>query len=101
SADDGSNGTLRSVLAAAAPGSTIVFDHSLNNATITLTGGQLNLNKNLDVEGPGANHLTVSGNSASRVFDVSNGAAVTLAGLTIANGATAGGLGGGGVLNES
>src|SRR4051794_10448768 len=99
--DDGSAGTLRAVIGAASPGSTIVFAPSLNNKTITLTQGQLNLNKNLDIEGLGANRLTVSGNSASRVFDISNGATVTLAGLTIANGATVGGLGGGGILNEA
>src|SRR5438552_19217029 len=74
--DDGSAGTLRAVIGAASPGSTIVFASSLNNKTITLTQGQLNLNKSLDIEGLGANRLTVSGNSASRVFDVSNGATV-------------------------
>ena len=89
------------MIAAASPGSTIVFDHSLDGQTITLTSGPLNVNKSLDIEGPGASHLTISGNSASRVFDISNGATVTIAGLTIANGATVGGLGGGGILNEA
>ena len=53
-----------------------------------LTGGELVINKNLDIEGPGANKLTVSGNHASRVFDIGGGVTVTIAGLTIANGQT-------------
>ena len=53
-ADDGSSGTLRAMVAAATPGDTIVFDHSLNGQEIKLTQGQINLNKSLDIEGPGA-----------------------------------------------
>ena len=100
-ADDGSSGTLRTLIGAASPGSTIVFDHRLVGQTITLKSGALELTKNVDIEGPGASQLTISGNSASRVFDVNSGATVTIAGLTIANGATVGGLGGGGILNEA
>src|SRR5262245_53088596 len=88
-------------MAAAQSGDTITFDPSLRNKTITLTSGQLLVNKSLDIEGPGANALTISGNSTSRVFHISSGATVTLAGLTVANGATVGGLGGGGILNEA
>ena len=55
----------------------------------------------LAVNGPGANKLTVSGNNASRVLHISNAATATVAGLAIANGATFGGLGGGGILNEA
>src|SRR5262245_8025051 len=53
-ADDGSAGTLRAVIAAASPSSVIAFDHRLQGKTITLTKGQLELNKSLDIEGPGA-----------------------------------------------
>src|SRR5262249_2237439 len=67
--------------------------------TITLAS-QLSINKNLDVEGPGAAKLTVSGDHASRVFDVQSGATVTIAGLTIADGRVVDG-GGGGVANEA
>ena len=83
--DDGSSGTLRAVIAAASPGTEILFAKSVH--TITLTGGQLVINKNLDIEGPGAVNLTVSGNNASRVFDITNNATVTIAGLTITDGA--------------
>ena len=106
-ADDGSAGTLRAVLAAASPGDTVVFDRSLGGKTIALKLGQLSVTRSLDIEGPGAGRLTVSGSAASRVFDVGNGATVTIAGLTVANGAVTGDesdslhLGGGGILNEA
>src|SRR6185312_16751147 len=61
--DDGSAGTLRSTIAAAPSGSTIDFSNQLRGHTIVLTGGQLVINKNLDIEGPGANKLIVSGNN--------------------------------------
>src|SRR5215831_17841353 len=98
-------GSLRAEIAAAASGDTIVFDQSLVGQTITLTSGELVINKNLGIEGLGANNLTVSGNNASRVFDVTNNATVTIADLTIANGSAMSATdpsqqGGGGVLNE-
>ena len=60
----------------------------MSGRTITLTSGELTISKSLDIEGPGANNLTISGNNASRVFEIGNGATVTLANLTIANGKT-------------
>ncbi len=103
--DDGSAGTLRSTIAAAPSGATIDFSNQLQGHTIVLTSGQLAISKNLDIEGPGANKLIVSGNNASRVFDIGNSATVTIAGLTIANGSATSTTdpaqqGGGGVLNE-
>ncbi len=123
--DDGSSGTLRALIGAASPGSTIVFDHRLDGRTIALKQGALEVTKSLDIEGPGAGQLTISGNAAGRVFDISSGATVTLARLTIADGKASvgggidnagtllldhstvsnnqavGGLGGGGILNEA
>jgi hypothetical protein len=106
-ADDGSSGTLRAVIGAAAPGDTIAFAKQLKGSTITLQQGQLSITKNLAIEGPGAAKLTISGGDASRVFDVTGGVSLTLAGLTIAHGrydTTLGeGIltyGGGGILNE-
>src|SRR5262249_7077343 len=82
---DSGSGSLRGTIAAADPGDQIVFAKSVR--AIALTSGQLVINKNLDIEGPGAQQLTISGNTASRVFDIQGGATVTLAGLTVANGA--------------
>ena len=91
--DDNGDGSLRAVLAAAQPDDTIRFDHQLCGQTITLTSGELVIDKSLDIEGPGANRLTVSGDDAGRVFDITvSGARVAITGLTIGHGlATHGG----------
>jgi hypothetical protein len=106
-ADDGSSGTLRAVIAAASPGDTITFAKKLKGSTITLQQGELSITQSLDIEGPGAAKLAISGGDASRVFDVAGGVSLTVAGLTITHGrydTTLGGsiltYGGGGILNE-
>ena len=97
-ADDGIPGiahcSLREAIAHAAPGATIDFAAT---GTITLTNGQLVIDKDLTVSGPGATNLTVSGNNAHRVFEIKN-ATVALSGLSIADGFSSGG---GGILSES
>lgn len=93
------DGSLRGEITAAHSGDTIKFAGRLAGQTITLNSA-LVLNKNLDIEGLGAAKLTVSGNHASRVFDIQGGATVTLAGLTIANGNVVD-AGGGGIANEA
>jgi hypothetical protein len=106
-ADDGSSGTLRAVIGAASAGDTITFAKQLKGSTISLQLGELSITKSLDIEGPGAAKLTVSGGDTSRVMDVAPGVSLTLTGLTIAHGrydTTLGGsiltYGGGGILNE-
>src|SRR5262249_24642925 len=99
--DNGSAGTLRSVIAAASSGDTINFAPGLAGRTITL-GSELAITKSLDIEGLGANQLTISGNNHSRVFDITGYVAtVTLAGLTISDGLdeSIGGFNGGGIKN--
>src|SRR5262249_38800631 len=61
----------------------IVFQPGLTG-TITLTQGKFVITKALEVDGPGADLLTVSGNHASGVFDITApaGHAVLLSGLT-------------------
>ena len=73
-------GSLRQAIADAASGDTITFNADY---TITLTG-ELVLSKNLTIDGQ-THQVTVSGNHATRVFNVTAGN-VTLAHLTIANG---------------
>jgi hypothetical protein len=96
---DSGAGSLRDTIAAAGSGDTIVFDPSLNGRTITLTSGELALTKSLDIEGPGAGQLAVSGNHAGRVFNISGGVTITIAGLRISDGMVVGGAGGGAILN--
>jgi hypothetical protein len=97
--NDSGPGSLRQALADANNGDAINFDSSLNGGTITLFGGELVVNKSLTINGPGANHLTVSGDGASRVFHVTGGFTVTIAGLTITRGMIIE-SGGGGIYNE-
>src|SRR5262245_15516733 len=74
-------GTLRGTIAHARDGDTIVSDPSLNGQTIALTSDELAIKKNLDIEGPGASLLAISGSDNYRIFDVVNqGLTVTIAG---------------------
>src|SRR5262249_44775956 len=67
---DSGPGSLRAEIAAAASGDKIRFSHKLDGQTITLSSGELTIDKSLDIKGPGAGLLTVSGGGNSRVFDV-------------------------------
>ncbi len=84
--NDSGPGSLREAIASAASGDTINFSLSGCPCTITLTSGQLFINKNLTIQGLGANLLAVSGNNTSRVFGIDFGSTVTLDGLTIKDG---------------
>jgi hypothetical protein len=92
-ADDGSAGTLRVVLAGAQSGDAIQFAPQLVGQTITLTQGELARNQSLAIAGPGAALLTISGNAASRLFDVGSGLTVMISGLTLTDGLATDGAG--------
>lgn len=100
-ADDGSPGTLRAALNAAVNGDTINLTGV--SGTIALSDGELAIEKNVTIVGPGPGQLTVDGQFDSRVFYIAPGSVVTISGLTIANGfdsyITSYGAGGG-ILNE-
>jgi hypothetical protein len=59
----------------------------------------LSIDGSVTINGPGANKLSVSGNDASRIFDISGSASVNIAGLTITHGKAD--LGGGILLQDS
>jgi hypothetical protein len=66
----------------------IVFQPGLAG-TITLTQGSLDITKNLEIDGPGQELLTVSGNHQSGVFNITDDPrvqVVAISGLTIADG---------------
>lgn len=99
-ADDGQT-SLREAIAfvpesgVSAP--TITFDPQVfaTKTTITLTQGELLLNFNLKIQGPGANLLTINANNASRVFTVHSRQG-TISGLTLTGGNSSN-MGGGAV----
>ena len=101
---DSGAGSLRHAITHAQDGDTIVFDASLGGQTITLTSGQLKIKNSVDIEGPGADKLAISGGDTDRIFHISTGLTVTIAGLTITHGraghATNNSGGGGGILND-
>ena len=100
SSNDAGAGTLRSIINSACVGATITFDMNQVVSPITLTTGQLLIDKNLTINGPGANQLMISGNAASRVFNIQTGITATITDLTIANGRVTGSNNGAGVLNS-
>ena len=81
---------------------TITFASGLAG-TITLGGTELGLSRDVTIQGPGAATITVSGNNASRVFNISSGT-VLISGLTItkgnATGASFPSSWGGGIYNS-
>lgn len=99
-ADSGA-GSLRQAILTACAGGTIVFDMTQVVSPITLTSAELLVNKNLTIQGPGANVLTVRRSTAGgtpnfRIFNVADGWTVRISGLTISNGNG----NGGGILNQ-
>src|ERR1017187_5362003 len=89
SADSG-NGTLRQAIQfneSLGGGNRILFSNIVTG-TITLTNvlGELLISKDVGITGPGAKILAVSGNTAHRVFHLTNNAAVSISGLTITGG---------------
>ena len=92
---DSGPGTLRQAVIDAAHGDTIEFDSIIS--TITLTSGQITLDKSLNIIGPGPNALAIIRDSNAnpfRIFHVEG--EIVLSGLAIAGGADIGG----GVFNE-
>ncbi len=94
--DDNNPGSLRYAIDNICNGGTIDFNLTYIPATITLTSGELDINKSLTITGPGASSLTISGNNTYRVFNISSGT-VSISGLTISNGYINGN--GGGIYN--
>jgi hypothetical protein len=85
---DSGPGSLRAEIAAAHSGDTIDLS-GLSGQTIALTSGELVLNKSLTVQGPSATlaPVTISGSSASRVFEVDGSStSVALSNLNVIDG---------------
>src|SRR5205085_2300738 len=98
---DSGVGTLRQAILNASPsgGDTINFVTGL--PTINLVSGELLIDKNVTINGPGANLLTVQCGAAAgfRIFHIDSASiTATISGLTIANGTVFDN--GGGIFNS-
>lgn len=88
---DAGAGSLRQAVTdanGAAGADMVVFQAGLTG-TITLTSGDIDITDSVDIQGPGAASLTVSGNNASRIFYLYNpagGLVVSISGLTLTQG---------------
>jgi hypothetical protein len=112
--NDSGSGSLRSVVANACQGETVTFASSVVSP-INLTSDQLVIDKDLTINGPGANLLsvqrsTVSGTPTFRIFRIvdpidSSGnevnISVTISGLRISNGSPNGTVHVGGAINSA
>jgi hypothetical protein len=100
---DSGIGSLRDAINITPSGGTVNFAQGLTG-TITLFTDELAIfSKDLNIQGPGANLLTISGNNNFRVFDIFAGK-VIITGLTMTNGNPINSIVsppyGGGVFNE-
>lgn len=102
--DNGSPGQLRTLINVAAPGDTILIPAG----TITLTGpsgedanlgGDLDILKNLTIQGAGAGATIIDGGALDGVFDILVPHSLFLSGVTIRNGINSAQGGGGGIRN--
>src|SRR5947209_8812529 len=73
---DSGAGSLRQAIldANGNPGADLIrFAPAARDGTIALAGGQMSILDDLIIDGPGAGRLAVSGNDASRVFQIGRG----------------------------
>lgn len=100
--NDSEVGSLREALRQADnnPGADVVTFQSGLTGTITLIGGELTVADaaGVDIQGPGASVISVSGNDANRVFNISS-VPVDISGLTLTHGSSVG-FGSGGILSS-
>jgi uncharacterized repeat protein (TIGR01451 family) len=93
---DTGTGSLRQAILDLCPGGTIAFDITQVSSPITLTSGELLIDKDLTIQGPGSNLLTVMRGAAAsdfRIFEVNgtgSGPTVNISGLTLSGGKAAG-----------
>ena len=104
--NDSGLGSLRRAIVFASPGDTINFAPSVT--TVNLTSGELVIDKNLAITGPGANRLAVQRSTNAppfRIFHIISSTVTThISGFKISNGSVVGGVGsdgdGGGIRNS-
>lgn len=95
---DSGAGSLRNALAGACSGGTINFSPDFNTPQMIMLTGELVIDRDITINGAGANLLTINANNTGRVFHITGGT-VNLSGMTITGGNAAGGGNGGGIAN--
>src|SRR5262245_6101625 len=86
-ADSGPGSLRQAVLDANAnPGADVIDFAPELSGTIVLTGGQPSITDDLQIDGPGADRLAISGNDSSRVLQIAGGVTVGMDDLTITDG---------------
>jgi hypothetical protein len=83
--NDSGGGSLRDVISSAVTGSTITFSPILIGDTIHLTSGEIVINKDLILSGPGMMNLTISGNFTSRIFHLVPGNNLSIENMSLKN----------------
>lgn len=101
-ASDSGAGSLRNAVEAALDADTIKFDPTVSRQIINLSSGEIAIDKDITISGPGPGQLTVQRSDAvgtflGRVFHVMPGHHVVIENLTISNGITDVG---GGILTD-
>ena len=91
---DSGGGSLRTALGHAnqAGGSVVIVTAT---GVIELASVLPPISSDMQILGPGANNLTVSGSGTYQVFNITSGVSVAMAGLTISGGTVSGSIGGG------
>jgi len=89
--------SLRDVIGCSRNGDTITFMLDLPTE-ITLTTGEILINKDLTILGPGIVDLTISGNNASRIFNLESATDLYIENLSLKNASSI--MNGGAVLTK-
>ncbi|HUR09718.1 MAG TPA: hypothetical protein VM012_00010 [Flavitalea sp.] len=82
--NDTGDGSLRKVINSACDGAFISFTLP-SMSQITLTSGEITIDKNLTLSGPGINQLIISGNNNSRIFNLLPGRSLRIENLSLKN----------------
>ncbi|QQR86208.1 MAG: hypothetical protein IPJ76_16670 [Flavobacteriales bacterium] len=86
---DSGPGSLRATVAAAASGDVIVFDAATNGIPIVLTTGEIAITTSLTITGNDTTNTVVSGNNASRIFNIMGAGSVAINSMKLTMGTSA------------
>ncbi|MBK8046744.1 MAG: Ig-like domain repeat protein [Anaerolineales bacterium] len=97
--NDSGPGSLRAAVTDACLATTILFTPTLQGQTISLTSGEIAIDKYINIEGLGSAQLAISGNDAGRIFNITPGFYSLVKDLTLEHGRSLAGSGGA-ILNQ-